>query len=178
MMVSRLNDSIFVFTINQLVMRHFKASMSKMVIAITSIIHALVLGTIIPFAHNSIPLWEVIILPVLFLTAFLLRPFRYDIDGRQIIIRKYVLPKRLLIADIESMVPVDYSDLKISLRLWGSGGFWGWYGTFLTADNYKDKQINMQCSQREHLVLITMKNGKRIVISPDDRDGLLTASRP
>lgn len=155
-------------------MQQFKASMSKIVITITLIVHIMVLGTIIPLASNGIALWEVVILPILFLTAFLLRPFRYDVDDRQLIIRKYVLPKRLLITDIASAAPVDYSDLKITLRLWGSGGFWGWYGVFLTAEN-GSKKILLQCSQKENLVLITMKDGKRIVISPDDRDGLLNS---
>lgn len=173
-MICGLNDGIFVTTIKSPLMQQFKASMSKIVITITLIVHIMVLGTIIPLASNGIALWEVVILPILFLTAFLLRPFRYDVDDRQLIIRKYVLPKRLLITDIASAAPVDYSDLKITLRLWGSGGFWGWYGVFLTAEN-GSKKILLQCSQKENLVLITMKDGKRIVISPDDRDGLLNS---
>jgi hypothetical protein len=105
------------------------------------------------------------ILPI-FTLAYFLRPFEYWIEDEYITIRKSLLPKKINLDEIQSVQLVDYKELKVRLRLWGSGGFWGWFGIFLSSEYGK---INLQCSEKNNIVLIHTKDDQYVVLSPKER---------
>ena len=146
--------------------RRFDTQMDNVVKIITTIIHFSILP--IPFfLYANSGLYDTIVLVLLlgttFLLAYLLRPFEYVVDEHKIVIRKNIFAKKIPFENIASITTVNYKELKIRLRLWGSGGLWGWFGIFLSAEYGK---INLQITKKNNLLLITTKDDKHIVLSP------------
>ena len=72
----------------------------------------------------------------------------------------------LKLAEIETVGAIDYTDLRVRLRLFGSGGIWGWFGYFWAQGGV----INVQCTERNNMVMIVTKKKKKIILSPSERD--------
>ncbi|MCC6186264.1 MAG: hypothetical protein IT256_03845 [Chitinophagaceae bacterium] len=149
----------------------FTAEMDNSVKLITTIIHFGLLP--IPFfLYYSAGAFETFLMLALivplFLLTYLLRPFQYVLDTDKLVVRKNILPKTINLTDIKMMSTVEYKDLKIRLRLYASGGVWGWFGYFLSAEY---GNVLLQCTTKKNLILITTKDDKYIVLSPADVKG-------
>lgn len=152
----------------------FDTRMGRSVKIITAITHFLILPVpvVLMCSAGWLPaLLNVLFLSAIFMVAFLLRPYQYSIDDGQLIIRKHILQRAIPLKDIVSAEPTDFKALGITLRLWGSGGLWGWYGHFSTR---KLGNITLQCTEKEHLVLVCTRKEK-IVFSPRDPAAFITA---
>lgn len=148
--------------------QRFGTKMDNTVKIITTIVHFGIIP--IPFfLYIQSGLWDTLILLLIltftFMFAYLTRPFEYVLDEEQIIIRKNILAKKIPLNQIASITTVEYKELKVRLRLWGSGGLWGWFGIFLSAEYGK---INLQITEKQNLLLITTKDEKYIVLSPSE----------
>lgn len=146
--------------------QRFGTRMDNTVKIITTIVHFGIIP--IPFflyAQSGLndTLILLLILSFTFLLTYLTRPFEYVVDEEQITIRKNILAKKIPLNQIASITTVEYKELKVRLRLWGSGGLWGWYGIFLSAEYGK---LNLQITEKSNLLLITTKDDKYIVLSP------------
>lgn len=103
---------------------------------------------------------------IVLLLAYLLHPVEYIINDDGIKIRRYLKPiliRKDFIINIES---VSYERLRPRFRMFGSGGFCGFFGLFISSGG----MVNMQASNLSNLVLIRVKKGFNIVISPENRD--------
>ena len=107
----------------------------------------------------------ILLIAALFGMAYLLRPYQYLLDHEKLVIHKQLLPKTILFKDIAQIEPVDYKDLGIKFRMWGSGGLWGWYGIFYSFEKGK---IILQIGNKEALMMITTHQGQKIVLSPTE----------
>lgn len=148
--------------------QRFGTRMDNTVKIITTIVHFGIIP--IPFflyAQSGLTdtLILILVLSATFLPAYLMRPFEYIVDEEQITIRKNILAKKIPLHQIASITTVEYKELKVRLRLWGSGGLWGWYGIFLSAEYGK---LNLQITEKSNLLLITTKDDKYIVLSPSE----------
>jgi hypothetical protein len=142
--------------------------MDNTVKIITTIVHfAIVPIPIVLYFKTGIELalLNVLILVVLFSLCYVLRPFQYAIDEMGISIHKKLWPKTIPFNNIASLETIAYKELKVRLRLWGSGGLWGWFGYFLSAEYVT---LNMQITEKNNLLLITTKDEKYIVLSPTE----------
>lgn len=52
-----------------------------------------------------------------------------------------------------------------SIRLFGVGGLFGYYGKYY---NFKMGHMTLYTTQKRNRILMTMITGKKIIISPDD----------
>lgn len=99
-------------------------------------------------------------------------------------VRKYVLtPDALQVVrslgsrsfprnTLKSATPVTTKDLGFGIRLFGSGGWGGWFGTFL----YKNiGKAQVYATDRNKFILLRTNNGKQIILSPMDTEGFLKA---
>lgn len=146
----------------------FTTQMDNTVKIITTIVHFAILPIPIVLyfqAGIELTILNVLILGVLFSLSYVLRPFQYAIDELGIIVHKKILPKTILFDNIASIETIAYKELKVRLRLWGSGGLWGWFGIFLSAEYGK---LNMQITEKNNLLLISTKDEKYIVLSPTE----------
>jgi hypothetical protein len=147
----------------------FETQMDNTVKIITALVHLLVFAMLITgILIDGFSTDRVLVLLFLVLAfglAYVLRPFEYWVDEEYITIHKNVLPKKIAITDVASIESIAFADLKIRLRLFGSGGLWGWYGIFWSA---KYKKISLFCTEKKNTVLICTKDNKYYVLSPKE----------
>ena len=72
----------------------------------------------------------------------------------------------LLRSDIIKIEKIDYKDLSLAMRKFGSGGVFGYIGKFW---NKQQGNMTWYATDMKNPVMIETKNGKKIVLTPDDR---------
>ncbi len=111
-----------------------------------------------------------LVLAILPVTA-LFAPQGYEIDEKYVRIKRLGRDLELPRAEIESAEPIDAEGMRTTVRICGCGGFLGHYGLFFNA---RFKMFRAYITRRDGLVLIEMTDGRRYLLSPEDRTGMLT----
>lgn len=145
----------------------YKASLDKTAIIITILV-SLLFGALVVFDF-ILPL--AILLIMIYLICLNLKPFRYEINENEIIIRRLIKSVRISRSDIESLKLLDESELRGTIRTFGVGGLFGWYGKFT---NGQLGDMTWHVTRRDKIVLINTKDGKKILISPDEAESFVT----
>jgi hypothetical protein len=115
----------------------------------------------------------VIIIAALLFTA-LFRPKAYLINPSVLKVIQVGFSRTVPTEDIQSIVPVSKPDIGVGIRAFGSGGFLGYLGKFWYS---KLGFVTFYITDRNKMLLVTMKNGRKLMISPDDQVGFLEAFR-
>ena len=160
--------------------KKFSASLDTATKVVT--VALIVLVTIIPAAILFVrqqgdplgPLAVPLIIIVVFAIIFEYRVLDYSISPFEVIIRRSagnVILKRDQIAGVELLAS---DQLRWSIRTFGVGGFFGYFGSFY---NKRMGAMTWYLTRRDKLVLITTATGKKIVISPDDPEGFVAAAK-
>jgi hypothetical protein len=108
---------------------------------------------------------------LLILLAYAYSPRGYLLTKDEIVVRRPIGNIRVPLAavrEIRSGTPADFTGC---VRLWGSGGLFGYYGTFRTARLGK---CYWYMTSRSRSVIIATPN-KTLVLSPDDVPGFIAA---
>ena len=84
------------------------------------------------------------------------------IDDKSIVITHPIGQTVILKSDVIEVRAVDRSELLGSIRLFGSGGFFGWFGIFR---NNKFGTYRLYCGQLENLYLVKTLTRKYIISS-------------
>jgi hypothetical protein len=84
------------------------------------------------------------------------------IDSKSIVITHPIGQTVILKSDIVEVRAVERSELRGSLRLFGSGGFFGWFGVFR---NSTFGVYRLYCGQLENLYLVKTLTRKYIISS-------------
>jgi hypothetical protein len=108
---------------------------------------------------------------ILFAAAYAWSPTGYAIADGFIVIRRVVGNVRIPVASIREMRAASTDDLRFSMRIFGSGGLFGYYGLFR---NSKLGTSNWYVTNRKHAVVLVSDSGTA-VISPDDVPGFIAA---
>ena len=105
------------------------------------------------------------------LVALLLCPIAYglSIKSYQITPEKLIVVRpfknvQFLRTDIRHVVATDKSGIGFAWRLFGSGGFFGYFGRFYSSQLGR---FTMYGSQSGNYVVITLAGDKKIVLTPD-----------
>jgi len=146
---------------------NYKSSLDKTAIIITNLV-TLLFGTLIIF--NFI-LTLAILLMIIYLICMILKPLNYEITKDDLIIRRLINSVHIKRSDIESLELIDKSALSGTVRTFGVGGLFGWYGKFA---NSKLGDMTWYVTRRDKPVLINKKDGKKILISPDEAEALVS----
>lgn len=88
----------------------------------------------------------------------------YSIQNETLIIHRPFGNKEFPIRDIQQAIPIDPKSLKWSIRLWGNGGLFGFYGIF---SNNKFGRMHWYMTNKKTPVLLQLSK-KKIIVSPDD----------
>ena len=95
--------------------------------------------------------------------AYLWKPLQIELNNEFLIVKRKIGDKKFPLAAIQSAAVITKKELGFGIRIFGSGGFFGYYGLF----KYKNiGSVNLYCTKREDLVLLTLTKGK-ILLSPD-----------
>lgn len=121
------------------------------------------------FRENNGVLIPLLILIPIFIVVYLYSPQYYLLDDSNLKIVRIASNVTVKLSDITKITGVEKRELGFGIRTFGSGGFLGYYGKF-TYD--KIGKVTLYATQRKNMVLIDTKDGKKIIITPDDM-GLL-----
>ncbi|GEM55467.1 hypothetical protein B0A58_08605 [Flavobacterium branchiophilum NBRC 15030 = ATCC 35035] len=111
------------------------------------------------------------ILTVMTIATLYYKPKTIAIHDNEIIIKRpigNVILKRTNIASIQIL---KKNDLKWSVRTFGIGGFFGYYGAFW---NKKYGTMTWYLTRRNAMIMITTISNSKILISPDQVDLFVT----
>lgn len=97
---------------------------------------------------------------------------QYRIDNEALIICRPFGNKRIPLTSLVAATPIDPTSLRWSWRIFGSGGMFGYYGTF---GNRQLGTMKWYMTRKDHAVLITTVTNKKLVLSPDDVDAFIKA---
>ena len=97
--------------------------------------------------------------------SYLFSVKKYSVTVDELIIHRAIKNRVIKIIDITEIKTVDADDLSGTIRTFGNGGLFGYYGKY-----YNSKFGNMiwYVTQRRNRILIETNQGKKIIISPDD----------
>ena len=108
---------------------------------------------------------------LLFALAYAYSPRGYAIAGRSIMVKRLIGNVRIPLDAIREARSATRDDFRAALRLWGSGGLFGYYGVFQTAHLGK---ATWYVTNRSRAVVV-VAGSKTTLFSPDDVAGFITA---
>lgn len=148
-------------------MREFRASLDT-VAKVLSVIAVAVMAVGL-WASQS---WIVAALSFLvLLTAYGYSPQSYVIGRRSIIVKRLLKDAEFPLERLQAVRRATPDDLAWTMRLWGSGGLFGYYGTFRTS---KLGKCTWYCTRRADQVVVAT-DSRTALFTPDDVDGFLSA---
>ncbi|HEX8460541.1 MAG TPA: PH domain-containing protein [Segetibacter sp.] len=154
----------------------FKASLDGLAKGITigtSIVFVLVIiGQIFRLhsdVHFTVIITSVIILAV-YLGSYLFRPIDYEVTNDSLIIRRTIKSVIIKRKEISSVQPIAKDQMKWTIRTFGVGGLFGYYGQFV---NSKLGNMTWYATRRDNTVLITTILDKKIIVTPDEPEAFI-----
>jgi hypothetical protein len=119
---------------------------------------------------NNDTLWQTIgvlaLLLGILLFSFLFRTTAYSLTSGELIIHRPIKDLSIAIANIKFVKPVDPENLKGTIRTFGVGGLFGYYGSF---SNSILGKMTWYLTQKRNMVLIRTHQDQTILISPDEQ---------
>lgn len=164
-------------------MKQYKASMDRTTKILTILVPLLLFFTVfIPsFTKNNPgsidflnPSPEVVFpfgLIILLVITFGFSPKAYAIEDGQLIIFRPFHRKFYLTTEMKSVSVVDKKDMSRSIRVFGVGGLFGYFGLFR---NSRYGTMIWYATRRDQFVVIERNNGRTIVLTPDDPNSLVS----
>jgi hypothetical protein len=102
--------------------------------------------------------------------AFAYSPRGYTVSDRSITVKRLAGNVQVLLENVREARRINADDLRGCIRLWGSGGLFGYYGLFRTTSLGRS---TWYVTNRKNAVVV-MAEGTTLY-SPDDVDGFLAA---
>lgn len=154
----------------------YKASLDRFAYYVTWFVGLLfgiqALGTIVLVVNGTPTENEVlmgIFVPVglggCFYLLYMYRVLRYELLSDGIRICRPLQTRKILFQEITEVLKVDDESMKWTLRLFANGGVFGYFGFFT---NHKYGRMSWYASRRKSLLMLKLKTGERVVITPDD----------
>ncbi|MFT4092142.1 MAG: PH domain-containing protein [Niabella sp.] len=158
---------------------HFSASYDTFTKIITPSVTGIMMAigislhTITPGAAKQTGYFTIAALLATFLISLAYAPKSYSVDEGCIYINRILLPPVIIkIENILSAAPVSRQSLRGSIRVFGAGGFFGYFGKFA---NKSYGKMTWYATNLQNAVLIKTQDNKKYVITPDNRDVFLNA---
>jgi hypothetical protein len=151
----------------------YSASMDKMAktvtVAVTILFASIIILQYALVSNGSIatPIIITIFLLAIYFCVFLFRPMGYSITSDGIVIHRLWGDVKMDKNQISSVELIEKEKLRWSLRTFGVGGLFGYFGKFANA---KLGTMTWYITRRDHPVLIVTSNNKKIIISPDEAE--------
>lgn len=156
---------------------YFKASLdifSKITTAaVAGLLLILIVFQIVPF--TQINYWSIGLSGSLYLALFLVtygfHTTGYEITDTELIIKRPFKNKIYDRSSIAQVVPIENSVLRKSIRTFGVGGVFGYWGKFA---NVKYGVTTWYATRRKDAVLVAFTTNHKIVLTPNDSSGFVT----
>lgn len=99
------------------------------------------------------------------LVPYYFHPIAYVIEAEQILIRRPFDQVVILKNEIAEIRMVDRKEMKGTIRSFGVGGLYGYFGKF---SNLKLGSMLWYATQRKNYSLIQTRNAKKYILTPDN----------
>jgi hypothetical protein len=100
-------------------------------------------------------------------------PRGYEISGGSLTILRLIGNVQIGLDHVHEARTVGFGYLKWRVRIWGTGGLFGYYGLYYTAGLGK---CTWYVTDRSKCVVLVTRD-KTVVVSPDDVESFVTAIR-
>jgi Bacterial PH domain len=155
----------------------YKASLdylAKIVtIGVTVLFAVIIAGqiSILKDDHSMGTVLTISALTIIYFATYAYRPVSYILTDNKMVIRRPLFDKTIVRTDIKSVEKLDDGALKWSVRTFGAGGLFGYFGRF-----YKGNigVMTWYATRRDKAVLIRTTNNKKIIVTPDDYEKFVT----
>ena len=117
------------------------------------------------------PIYTTVLLLTIYFIAFAFRPVYYKMSNDSLIIHRLIKDVIIDRKNIKSIELIDRADIGWSFRTFGVGGLFGYYGNFVNA---KMGRMTWYATRRDRTVLVITNKDKKIVLTPDDPQKLIT----
>jgi hypothetical protein len=166
-----------ILTTNQTKMK-FNASLDKLALVITlvvTIIFASIIIVPLVLTTDSVQsIFSILILVIIYLIVFLYRPLYYRTTDNLLVIHRPLSDIKINLIDIKSIELLDKESLKGTIRTFGVGGLFGYWGKF---SNNKIGVMTWYATKRENAVLITTFSNKKVLLTPDNPELFVSVIR-
>lgn len=154
----------------------FKTSLDGLAKAVTigvSALFAVIIGgqvyTYISGSPVSAFFTAIPILAVYFAT-YSFRPINYDVTNDQLVIHRTIKDVIIKRRDIRRVAPINKDQMKWTVRTFGIGGLFGYYGQFV---NSKLGDMTWYATRRNNTILIETFDDKKLIVTPDEPEAFI-----
>ncbi|HXH19279.1 MAG TPA: PH domain-containing protein [Chitinophagales bacterium] len=109
-------------------------------------------------------------LVALLVGSYIYSPQKYILTGDSLIIKRLIGNVVIPLDDIVEARTVQDSEMTSTVRTFGNGGLFGYYGKYHSP---RLGHMTFYTTKRDNRVLIKTKDGKNIVLTPDDKNLLI-----
>ena len=136
-------------------------------ISITVLFAVIIIGqySIIKDAGRAVPIYTTVALILIYFIAFAFRPINYNLANGKLTIHRLLLDVNIDRVNIKSVELIDKDKIGWSLRTFGVGGLFGYFGNFA---NIKMGKMTWYATRKDRIVLLLTNNNKKIILTPDD----------
>ncbi|MBL7766165.1 MAG: hypothetical protein JNJ58_08740 [Chitinophagaceae bacterium] len=120
-------------------------------------------------------LFQLALFLLILLVAWVYSPRSYEVNAQEILIHRKAGDYKISRDQLASVMPLSSEDMGQAWRMFGNGGVFGYTGWF---SSRKIGKMRWFVTQRNNYILLTLKDGRKMVISPDDPKGFLAAIQP
>ena len=155
----------------------YKASLDKTAIITTiaiTVLFAVIIGgqyTIIKDERHAVPMYTTVTCFAIYFLAFAFRPVNYRLTKDELIVCRPLLNVRIKRADIKSVELIEKNKITGSIRTFGVGGLFGYYGSFA---NFSIGRMTWYATRKDNPVLVKTTDNKKIILTPDDIHGFVS----
>lgn len=103
---------------------------------------------------------------IIYFVCLLFKTSGYKIDEKRLIIKRWIFDVKINKEDILTIDRVENWRFTTSIRFFGMSRLFGYYGEYFFAGY---GPCDLYITRRDNMVLITTKNNKKIVLSPDEQ---------
>lgn len=157
-------------------MTEFKASIDTLAKIITALVFVLLIFlarqsfNAILTAHGEMSTillhtGALAVMMLVFFGSWLYAPQSYSVGPTLLTINRPAGKIKVNLKEITEIRMPDDAEMSGTIRTFGVGGLWGYYGKFYTP---KIGSVNFYATQRINRILIVTRQGKKILITPDD----------
>jgi len=115
--------------------------------------------------NNESTIILIIILTLTYGISYALSPKSYEINEKSIIINRTFKDVILNRSQIKSILKLESGKLSWSVRTFGVGGLFGYFGMFW---NKEYGNMTWYATRRDKAIMIITKENKKIILTPDE----------
>lgn len=94
-------------------------------------------------------------------------PIAYEVNSTDLIIHRKFSNKTIKILQIKTVKKLIKTDLSHTIRTFGVGGLFGYFGRF---NSPKLGKLKVYASRWDYFILVQLKDGTNYMFTPDEQD--------